>query len=604
MSGFILFKVYDSLNFQESQYKNLNDIKELLLQKLENNYFVIDKFGHEYQKDNLNKIQINKTEKFHEFIIHNTTDFYTDSVYDNLTKEEIRDKILIQINIDGILNQYLKAKKGIIEKSFSIIKEIDEKCKEIKEEGCDNLEQHFSGYAKNNEEFKKIVKIYNQSLSQINELSPKYKENIEDIEKMYNETINEIDNNINNTFGGKPKYNIDDINELKNTFNSFNSYIREKISKIINGQQLTYNLESKINELLIYAEKINFYVNLNEIPKMYEAFKPKLDEEIKRRSYFQCIYNIIIEFLNSNFISEEFELRKKFFKTNCKISEKTKMEKKTIDILNKLIDIEQEKMDEELKKKIDYLDLNNLGSELLLEDNDDIDKEKYEFDEDILKYINNIKFELNGFKGILYSKNKNKKNKEGSDINKPLDISKERIKNEVNNKFQVEIEEIKNNLRNFSVPELGQKKIMDIIENKIFKSMSNLNENKKTDNEVESMFSYEIKENYTFNKMGSEIFLSENNPFNKNVEDKDKVDINKIAKYFTDTYSRFLWFYNKVYEYLFIFTTNSGKNYGIQLNKEDPYSINNCLVEILNENKKLEEKLKRIKGIMKNYQIK
>ena len=111
MSSFIMFKVYDSSNFQEFQYNNLNNIKDLLLQKLENNYFVIDKFGHEYHKDNVNKIQINKSEKFHEYIIHNTTDFCSDSVYDNLTKEEISGKILTQIKIDEILNQYLQEKK-------------------------------------------------------------------------------------------------------------------------------------------------------------------------------------------------------------------------------------------------------------------------------------------------------------------------------------------------------------------------------------------------------------------------------------------------------------------------------------------------------------
>ena len=599
MSSFIMFKVYDSSNFQEFQYNNLNNIKDLLLQKLENNYFVIDKFGHEYHKDNVNKIQINKSEKIHEYIIHNTTDFCSDSVYDNLTKEEISGKILTQIKIDEILNQYLQEKKNIIEKSFSICKEIDEKCKGIKEEGVNNLEQHFSDYAKRNEDFKKIVQMIKQSINQIKELSPKYKENIEDIEKMYNETINEIDNNINNTYDGKPKYNIDDINELKNTFNSFNSYIREKISKIINGQQLTYNLESKINELLVYAEKINFYVNLSEIPKMYEACKPKLDEELKRRSYFQYIYNNIIEFLNSNFMAEEFELRKKFFKTNCKISEKTKMEKKTIDILNKLIDIEQEKLDEELKIKMVNMDINNIGSDLILDDNDDNENSK--FDDEILKYINDFKRDIEGLKEIIYSKNR--KRNEDLDLNKPINISEEKIKNEVNNKFQIEIEEIKNNLKTLSVPKLSQKKIMDIIENKIFKTMSNLNEKNKADNKNENSITTEEKKNNTFNILDSELFLSGNLSFNKNDRDKTKVDTNKIAKYFTDTYSKFLWFYNKVYEYLMVFKNNSGKNYGIELRKEDPCSINNFLVEILNENKKLEDKIKKINGIMKKLLI-
>ena len=52
-----------------------------------------------------------------------------------------------------------------------------------------------------------------------------------------------------------------------------------------------------------------------------------------------------------------------------------------------------------------------------------------------------------------------------------------------------------------------------------------------------------------------------------------------------------------------VFKNNSGKNYGIELRKEDPCSINNFLVEILNENKKLEDKIKKINGIMKKLLI-
>jgi hypothetical protein len=298
-------------------------------------------------------------------------------------------------------------------------------------------------------------------------------------------------------------------------------------------------------------------------------------------------------------MAEEFELRKKFFKTNCKISEKTKMEKKTIDILNKLIDIEQEKLDEELKIKMVNMDINNIGSDLILDDNDDNENSK--FDDEILKYINDFKRDIEGLKEIIYSKNR--KRNEDLDLNKPINISEEKIKNEVNNKFQIEIEEIKNNLKTLSVPKLSQKKIMDIIENKIFKTMSNLNEKNKADNKNENSITTEEKKNNTFNILDSELFLSGNLSFNKNERDKTKVDTNKIAKYFTDTYSKFLWFYNKVYEYLMVFKNNSGKNYGIELRKEDPCSINNFLVEILNENKKLEDKIKKINGIMKKLLI-
>ena len=447
--------------------------------------------------------------------------------------------------------------------------------------------------------------MINQSINQINELSPKYKENIEDIEKMYNETINEIDNNINNTYEGKPHYNTDDIKELKNTLNSYNCFIREKISRIINNQQLTYNLESKINELLIYAEKINFYVNLNQIPKMYEICRPQFNEELKRRSYFKYIYDNIIEFLNSNFIMKENELRKKFFEKNFKFSEKTRVEKKTIDILNKLLDIEQEKIDEELKNKISDNDLNNLGSKIMLDDDNDKEKIKYEFDEDILKSINDIKIELEETMDTLYSKNKLKKIKDkynnDSELNKPLNIFDEKIKNDINNKFEIDIEEIKSNLRSFSVPELGQKKIMDIIENKIFKNMSNSENKNNVKNEKESEKNF--KNAPSFNDMtGSDLFMSGYiSTFNKSDEGNFQEKIYNMAQLITNRYSNFLWFYNKLFDYLFVFIQQTKNNYGIEIRKEEPLSINNLLVEILNENLRLKEKIKNIKEAMKNF---
>ena len=75
---------------------------------------------------------------------------------------------------------------------------------------------------------------------------------------------------------------------------------------------------------------------------------------------------------------------------------------------------------------------------------------------------------------------------------------------------------------------------------------------------------------------------------------------NLIAKYFTDTYSKFLWFYNKVYECLYLYTTQSENKYNSPLVKEEPHLVNNCLVEILNENKELKKKLKDIKKAI-NY---
>ena len=581
-----MFTLYDSSNFESTQLKDIKLFKDLLLQKLEKNYIILDKFGHEYQKDNINKIQINKSVKNYEFIVHNTTDFSSDSIYDNLSIKQFNDKVLNQLRIEEILNEYLKSKKNILEKSFQICQEIGQKCAESNKndgEELKNLEKNFSESSKNNIDFKKYIEMIKQSNNQINELSLNYKDSMEIIEQMYNQAKNDIEKIIVNNFEGKPYYNTDDIKELKNIFTNYNSYIREKITKIINIQELTYNLETKINELLIYAEKINFYINLSEIPQIYNNCKPKLEEELKRRSFFNFFYKQIIDFIDTNLISKEFEKRKKFFEINCKLSEKSKMEKKSIEILNRLFDIEQERIDEELKNKINE-NSNNINEE------DNLNG-KIEFDDDLLKHLNIFKNYLEDLSEILYSKNKEKRN-----INIPINNSEQNIKNDVDNKFKTEIEEIKNNLKSFSIPELSQKKILDIIENKIYKNLSNLNNN---NNSNENNNNNNAKK--YFNEMyASEMFLSGDlSAFNKN-EGKNNIDPNKIARYFTDTYSKFLWFYNKVYEYLFLYTTNSGDNYNIELKKEDPCSINNCLVEILNENKELKDKINKIKGVMKD----
>ena len=595
MSSIIAFNVYDASNFDNFRYKEIELFKNLLIQKLDNNYVILDKYGHEYQKDNLNTIKFN--EKNMDYIIHNPNDFSNDSIYENLEIKQLRDKILNQIKIDEILNEYLKSKRKIIETSFKVCKEIGEKCNVIMEdevEDLKNFESNFLEFEKNSLDFQKYIKMIKQSLKEVNELSPKYTENIEEIEQMYNQTISEIDKIIDNTREGKPHYNTEDINELINIFKSYKSFINQKLSKIISNQQLTYNLESKINELLIYGEKINFYINLNDIPKIYEACKEYLEEELKRRSYFKYIYEQLLDFIENNLISKEFEQRKKFFETYCKIGEKSKMEKKTIDILNKIFNIQQEKIYEELKEKIDENDLNNLGSKII----DDESKKKIVFNEDLLKDIESLKNNLNGVLESLYSKNKknnnNKNINDKSELDKPLNMTNEQIKNEFNDKFKLEIEDIKNNLKSCLVPEIKQKKILDIIENKIYRSLSNLSENKNKGDLINNNPSNEIESSY----LDSDMLLSEVGDFNKNDWKNKNINANQIAKYFTKTYSKYLWFYNKVYECIKIYINMENKNY-VQLIKEDPCSVNNCLVEILNENKTLKEKIQKIKNAMK-----
>ena len=270
MSSLIMFTLYDSSNFVSTQLKDIKSFKDLLLEKIEKNYIILDKFGHEYQKDNLSKIQINKSEKNYEFIALNTTDFSSDSVYENLELNSFKDKVLNQLRIDEILNEYLKSKKNILEKPFEICQEIGQKCSEIKEnegEELKNFENNFSDSPKNNVDFKKYIEMIKQSNNQINELLPNYKDSMELIEHIYNQAISEIEKIFVNNFEGKPHYDTKDIKELRNIFTNYNSFIREKIAKIMNIQELAYNLEVKINELLIYAEKINFCMNLSEFLK-------------------------------------------------------------------------------------------------------------------------------------------------------------------------------------------------------------------------------------------------------------------------------------------------------------------------------------------------
>ena len=604
MSSNISFIIYDSSNYEFKKFNDINMLKNLLLEKLEQDYFIFDNSGHEYQKDNMHEIQINKNEKKLEFIIYNSNDF---TLKDSFQLKDIKDKILNQLEIEKILNSYLKSKKNILEKSFRICKEINEKCTDLKEDDGEELQNFEKNFPQNNEELKTYFKMIKNSNKQIQDLFPKYKDNIETIEQMYNQNIIDIDKIINFELKNETNYKMEDYDELKNNFIQYNSFIKKKIAKIIDNQQLTYNLESKINELLIYGEKINFYINLGEIPRLYYTCKSKLEEELKRRSYFNYIYNQIIEFLDTNFMAKEFEQRKKFFESNLKLGVNIKMEKKTIDIINRIFDIEQTKIDEELKKKIKEHDLNNLDNKLMSDDSNDSNNNKNNFDEYLLNNLNDLQKYLDGLLNIIYSNNKKKENNEKNDKdnnNTNINISQEKIKNEFNDKFKGEIEEIKQNLKNFSVPELNQQTILDIIEHKIVKSLTNINNNTTTKNSQEQIQNnnnndLDLQKIDSYNEfLGSQIGLGDLSYINNRNNNCKQMNPQLISKYFIDTYSKFLWFYNKVYECLYIYITDPENKYNIQLIKEEPHLVNNCLVEILNENKKLKKKIKDIKKAM------
>ena len=69
--------------------------------------------------------------------------------------------------------------------------------------------------------------------------------------------------------------------------------------------------------------------------------------------------------------------------------------------------------------------------------------------------------------------------------------------------------------------------------------------------------------------------------------------INKIIQSFSDIYGNYLWFYEKVYNYLNIYKEQCDKK-DIILDKADPCSVNNYLIVILNENKSLKDQIKNI----------
>ena len=544
---------------------------------------------------------------------NNNVNFISNSLNKNiiLEKEEYQNKIKNQLKIGNIISEYLEKKKSKIQEAFTVCKEIKEKCDKIKNEGEDSLKkfQEYFSEIKDNEELKIIIERIKQSINKIKEIFPKYNEDLENIEKTKNQAFDEIEKIIVSILGPPP--DTDDINELKKAYDNYTDYIRDKISKIIEKNELIYELSENINSLLINAEKINFLINLSNIPKIYESFKPNLKEELKRRSYFKCIYESfkpnlieelkrrsyfkciyenIIEKIQTNFFDKEFEQRKKFFKSNIEKSQISKIEGKTIEILNKLFDFEQEKIYDQLKQTIMNNGLNNMDSNLI-EDNDN-NKDKIDFDKDFITKIGDLNTNLQSLIEGLYLKKKKEKKIEENEVNEPEPDGIEN--NEIMNKYKLEFEEIQKKLTQFSVPEIKQKEIINIIKNKIIKKLPNTSDNNRisiNDNQKDNqIFESDVMMSGMLGK-SSVNFINRNNPGVSNESKK------KMASYFTEKYSKFLWFYNKIYNYLEIYNTNSEKKF-TDFNREDPFSVNNCIVEVLNDNKKMKEKIKKIKDLM------
>lgn len=585
-SSLVTFISYNLNTFENAFNKDITSFKDFLSEQFDKGYIVFDEFGNEYKKSNLNQIKLNNKKNL-EYILYNDYNYVSKSTNNTLSLKELQDKILIQCKIDDLLTKYLDSKQTMLKNTFNICSDINERSENINidDDTLKKFEENFSRFSEN-KECKNYINLINQSNKRIETVSPNYREIFEEVEKMYNQIMSKIIKISDYKFdGGKEHYNTKDINELRSMYNNYDSYFKNKISGIFKILELIHNLESKLNELLIFAEKINFYINLSEIPTLYEKCKPKLKEELKRRSYFKNAYNKIIEFIQSNFIMKEIEERKKFIKTNCNLSEKTKIDKKTIEILNSLFDIEEEKMNEELKEKIKEYDITNIDNNDTLEDILKTDsKEDLSFNEDIIKGINDLKNNLNSIMDLIYSNNK------GNNISNDIESDRQNLRNINSDKFKLEIEEIKKNLRSSSVPELKQKNILDIIENKIIGSLTNLNENNNNNpsNNNNLNLNNRLSENLDISLWQSELNRS-------SINEQQNRESQKLGQSFINKYSKFLWFYYKVCEYLSIYFNNSEKNLDISSLKEDPYLINNLFIEILNENIKLKEMIDKIK---------
>ena len=145
------------------------------------------------------------------------------------------------------------------------------------------------------------------------------------------------------------------------------------------------------------------------------------------------------------------------------------------------------------------------------------------------------------------------------------------INNDSNNKDKYSEEELKQIIRSSSIPQFSQNKIIDMIEKEKKNSINNLNINNKASTNDESG-----KPQINISLINDSFSNSINNSTNINA------NINKIVSSFSDIYGKFLWFYEKVFNYLTAYKIKCGDE--IVLVKEDPFTLNSYLIKILNEN--------------------
>ena len=550
MSNLNYFFIYDSLNYICEKFKDLNDFKMKFIEDNNKQFLLFDTLGKEYNQDTINFISADENNPRAKNVIY----YYDNNQNYVFDERSAGDILLNQIEIDNILSKYLESKKSYLIQSKEVCDEILKRSEEFNEDK-DRINEFVDKYGKifeKDKECKKYLDMINNSAKEIDNLSPKFKEIMEsNISMMYNEVINKIENIMKKELNGNP--NVETFDEKKKIFKGNDSIIKKKLLSIINSQELIYSVQKKMNETLIYGEKINFLLNLSEIPNIYALInKDNLKEEYKRRNKFNYLYEKIMHFIESDLICKEFEYRKNFIKKNFKFTNKMKIEKKTITILNKLIDFEAQQhfiKDVELYKS-NYELVDNLTKSI----------------DELTEYLNNISEEL-------FSKKKKdiniNKNKSESRLNQDKNINN-------NNRYSEQLGEIKQIIRSSSLPEIKENKIISIIENKILRINNDFKNNISSNN----------------NSSNDDLYLS-NIDFNTSVNPSNQ-NVNKIIQSFSDTYGKFLWFYEKVYNYLSIYNQRCDKK-TVELNKDDPFSLNNYLIEILNENKLLKDKIRQIR---------
>ena len=547
-----------------------------------NNYILIDKLGNEYNQSNINS-KLKEIKKGNvEFILFSNVKNEIGVNQDLFTQTSLPKKIIIQKSIKVILSRYLSAKKQKLYKVHTTCNNLLNKFNNLNpNNSIVDFENYFNNISKDNENFKNILAMIKQSNNKIENLRQKYNDNYITVNQIYNQTLSKFDENLL-----KFDFDLDcceekdlinkDINELIKIYEANSKEIKSKFNIIIDDQYLLFDLESKLNELLFFGEEINFYFNLSNIPNLFMQCKPKLDQEMTRRYYFKYIYNQIIDYFNVNFIPKEFELRKNFIKENCKLTPEQQMDQRSLEILGELLDIVGAEQFDDLLDKVKCKDSVNTNMD-----------QNIKLSDILLNEIDNLQKHLDILMDDLYKKKKY------------CEDDKENSKLIINDLYK---DEIKKNLVSLCVPEDKQSKILEIISDVNNYNNINANNQQISDNNI---LLFEKKEN--LNNSNNSLMASsfdENLSYYGMKESKmSGKDVNNLTLFssLSKVYSKPLWFYNKIYNYLNLYNEKV-KRSNHKLIK-DPYSLNEYFVEVLNENINMRKKLGEICRKLKELKI-